>query len=216
MSTKATVAALYSPMVIPQVMVTVTSSLFKLIVLTILAGFHGDFMNGWDLDVLTPALANCANTDNAGQISACPYLTPSDINTYPEVCPQYAPSGIPVVNETVLGDVGDHLPGCIIITDGPAEANVSTIVCPPGYPVPPLNNLGPEQSPIVYTTPSPGQPVGNPGWQYVGLYNDTISTRVLNGGTLQNGNMSIELCQAYCSSLGERFAGVEYSNQWYV
>ena len=214
--TKATVAALCSQTATLPAMVRSTRHFSFFILLTNAPGFHGDFMNGWDLSVLTPALANCANTDDAGQISACPYLTTSDINTYSEVCPQYAPSGIPVVNETVLGDVGNHLPGCIIITDGPAEANVSTIVCPPGYPVPPLNNLGPEQSPVIYTTPTPGQSVGNPGWQYVGLYNDTISTRVLNGGTLQNKSMSIELCQAYCSSLGERFAGVEYSNQWYA
>lgn len=37
-------------------------------------GFHGDFQNGWEPDVLANATANCLVPDNFGQISFCPSL----------------------------------------------------------------------------------------------------------------------------------------------
>jgi hypothetical protein len=137
------------------------------------------------MDVLTPALANCANVDNAGQISACSYLAKSDINTFSQVCPQYAPSGIPIFNETTLGNIGNKLPGCITITSGPEEAPLSSIECPAGVDIP-ATNPQPVQTPVVYTIPQVGAPVGNPGWTFAGQYIDNGTIRVLSGGGTLN------------------------------
>ncbi|KAF1982413.1 hypothetical protein K402DRAFT_424524 [Aulographum hederae CBS 113979] len=39
--------------------------------------FHGDFMNGWNIDVLKAAIGDCLNADNGGAISSCPSLAKS-------------------------------------------------------------------------------------------------------------------------------------------
>ncbi|EXJ95461.1 hypothetical protein A1O1_00583 [Capronia coronata CBS 617.96] len=86
-------------------------------------GFHGDFMNGWDMDVQTDAVENCLYTDNDGVVTACPYLTPSDDVNFPRTCPEQ-PS---LFDEPIHGMI-DALPGCNPITPGPALA--PQVVCP--------------------------------------------------------------------------------------
>ncbi|KIX06027.1 uncharacterized protein Z518_04001 [Rhinocladiella mackenziei CBS 650.93] len=80
-------------------------------------GFHGDFINGWDVDVQTDAVQNCLYTDDGGVISACPYLAPSDDVNFARTCPEQ-PS---VFDEPVHGMIA-ALPGCNPITYGPDPA----------------------------------------------------------------------------------------------
>lgn len=184
-------------------------------------GFHGDFLNGWDPDTLKAGLAQCANPDNDGQISACaPFntgnISTSDTSTYYETCPQNAPFGISTINETVRGSGLKSLPGCITITDGPDAADPSSIECPSSHAEPSLNVQPSTQTPIVYTIPKTGDAVGLAGWEFVNFYSDSTaagSTRVLDGSSLLSSNMTIEVCQTYCFNQGERFAGIEFGDQ---
>ncbi|KAL2441141.1 hypothetical protein ABEF95_012761 [Exophiala dermatitidis] len=86
-------------------------------------GFHGDFMNGWDMDVHTEAVKNCLYTDNNGVISACSYLAESDDVNFARTCPEQAS----VLDEPVHGNL-TALPGCNPITPGPGLAE--QVICP--------------------------------------------------------------------------------------
>ncbi|OAP65222.1 hypothetical protein AYL99_01194 [Fonsecaea erecta] len=88
-------------------------------------GFHGDFLNGWDMDIQNAAVADCLYTDNGGLVSACSHLAPSDDTNFPRDCLEQ-PS---VFNEPVHGLIS-ALPGCNPITSGPDLAE--QVVCPLG------------------------------------------------------------------------------------
>ncbi|KIW49448.1 hypothetical protein PV05_11126 [Exophiala xenobiotica] len=95
-------------------------------------GYHADFMNGWDMDVLDDAVANCLYTDvDFGVPSACPYLVTSDTSDFARLCPE-EPS---VLTEAVHGNL-TGLPGCNPISWGPESSPQN--VCPVGQ-VTPLN-----------------------------------------------------------------------------
>jgi hypothetical protein len=53
------------------------------------------------------------------------------------------------------------------------------------------------------------------GWSFKGCYNDSVSARTLTHGPVVVGpagtQMTIELCQKACDSLGYNYAGVEYA-----
>jgi hypothetical protein len=87
-------------------------------------GFHGDFLNGWDMDVQTAAVTNCLYpTSDDGVVTECPDLAPSDDLNFPRDClpqPQYW-------DEPVLGLLS-QLPGCNPISSGPEDA--TQIICP--------------------------------------------------------------------------------------
>jgi hypothetical protein len=176
-------------------------------------GFHGDFLNGWDIDVLGSAIKQCGTGNTGGGVETCAPLATSNSNSYGQNCPEDAPFGVPVVDEQVHGMLGDKLPGCINLVDGPAWASLSDIACPPGTPQPALNSM-PEQAPIIYLQPTPGQVFGNPGWGYVDCYLDGVNgSRTLSAAQTQSANMTVEYCQSWCSSNGWRFSGVEYQTQ---
>jgi len=177
-------------------------------------GFHGDFLNGWDLDVLEAAIDQCAVGNPFGTIGTCAPLAASDTAVYAQICPEDAPYGSPVIDEPVHGLI-DKLPGCINIVDGPEDATLDDFTCPADAPSPTINST-PEQTPYVYLEPIPAQPIGVPGWSYVDCISDLVNwTRSLTQDTLQTSNMTIETCQSFCSSKGWRFAGLEYSTQCY-
>jgi hypothetical protein len=74
-------------------------------------GFHADFQNGWDQNVLANATANCLATDDFGQISNCPILQESQSSAFGFNCPERPPQ----VEENVRGLL-PKLPGCVKIT----------------------------------------------------------------------------------------------------
>lgn len=76
------------------------------------AGFHGDFMMGWDEDVLKEALEECGNADG-DMIDSCKPLQPSHIKNYEDVCPMQKP----ISDEPVRGVI-DKLPGCRNVSTG--------------------------------------------------------------------------------------------------
>ncbi len=84
-------------------------------------GYHGDFLNGWDVDLLSSAIYDESCGDSAGgRLELCnpfkPYYQSADASNK---C-----AGIPsVVNEQVAG-VLPKLPGCNPIQPGPKNATV--------------------------------------------------------------------------------------------
>ncbi|OCT53578.1 hypothetical protein CLCR_09595 [Cladophialophora carrionii] len=80
-------------------------------------GFHGDFLNGWDMDVQTSAVQDCLYTDDGGVIDACSSLSRSDNINFPRDCVEQAS----VFDESVHGLL-TALPGCNPITSGPDPA----------------------------------------------------------------------------------------------
>lgn len=82
-------------------------------------GFHGDFIMGWDEELLTKAVNTCTNL--SGLVTDCPLFTIQD----PAVAASCSLASIP----TVAFDEGkkvknlDHLPGNLEIQAGPAYAH---------------------------------------------------------------------------------------------
>ncbi len=73
-------------------------------------GFHGDFLNGWDVDVLQKAVDTC--NDAGGVVENCPVFTQF-------TAAQCGQCKIPpTVNERVSGNLAS-LPGCNTPTYGP-------------------------------------------------------------------------------------------------
>ncbi|KAI9729485.1 MAG: hypothetical protein M1818_008507 [Claussenomyces sp. TS43310] len=79
-------------------------------------GYHGDFMMGWDEDVLDKAVQSC--TDSGGDVYDCPVFTFQDSDAYSN-CNITTPSNI--ANDDVYGPAST-LPGNILIQSGPAQA----------------------------------------------------------------------------------------------
>lgn len=92
-------------------------------------GFHGDFLNGWNMATQTKAVQNCLYTDNGGTVAACPDLLASDDINFSRTCPEQ-PS---VLKESVHGLIGS-LPGCNPIKSGPENAPQE--VCPADSTIP--------------------------------------------------------------------------------
>lgn len=168
-------------------------------------GFHGDFLNGWDEDVLTDAIHQCMGTSatNNGQIGLCPPLAASVDPFFAQNCPEQ----VPVVNETVHGLI-KILPGCNPPTGGPLRATQN--ICP----VQPALNYVPNQDGKSRSVAVPGDKVGN--WTYMGCALDTGTPRPLAGLSYTNQTgMTIDSCTAFCKKNGYFLAGLEYSSQCY-
>ncbi|CAA7262493.1 unnamed protein product [Cyclocybe aegerita] len=82
--------------------------------------WHGDFQNGWDVEVLQNAIDQCndpSNPTGQGITEACPFFTMINAPTADQ-CKKS-----PSVNEAVAG-VLDRLPGCNPLQPGPEDARV--------------------------------------------------------------------------------------------
>ncbi|KAF2404432.1 WSC-domain-containing protein [Trichodelitschia bisporula] len=172
--------------------------------------FHGDFQNGWNQTTLAAALQSCAsNPNSSGDINECPTLVNSYVKNYNQRCPLRPQQ----VVEPVTG-LMPKLPGCINIVNGPAPAQPSDMNCPNTV-VPPTLLETPESTPLPVVVPNRGQPFGLQDWTYVGCSNDTLNgQRVLSALTFTNTtNMTVQMCQAYCTAGGYKYAGLEIGNQ---
>ena len=80
-------------------------------------GFHGDFMSGWDADVLNAAVNACLVGNKSGVTEECAVFKASNDEKASAHCPP-APA---LVNEEVEGILAS-LPGWNPVTDGPDRA----------------------------------------------------------------------------------------------
>ncbi|KAG8626755.1 hypothetical protein KVT40_005700 [Elsinoe batatas] len=156
-------------------------------------GFHGDFLNGWDIPLLQKAVDQCRNL--SGDIEDCPVLTPY-LQT-PQVQNQCT---IPdSIGEDVTGPF-DKLPGCNPITAGPARAAAPAANCA-------ITRIaGPKFS---FTDKL------SAGWAYQGCAPDSTGTRTLTGYSnvynTDQGTTSVDSCIAKCK--GFQYMGLEYGKQ---
>lgn len=171
-------------------------------------GFHGDFLNGWNMTTQTVALRDCANTDNNGQISACAPLILSNSEQSSYNCPERTA----LINETVHGTLR-QLPGCNHIETGPALASASDHTCPPSVTQPALNSTS--TSGGTYTTfiPQINKTYGD--WTYIGCAADSNNLHLLSGSSQSNNSMTNDNCQRFCSQRRYPLAGLEYSRECY-
>jgi hypothetical protein len=98
-------------------------------------GLHGDFMNGWDSGVLSRAVNTC--TAQSGVIEDCPVFNNENrFYTDDENNACFAPNPVSGENDDP-GAILAHLPGCVAVTDGPANATPADVVpeCVPGVAV---------------------------------------------------------------------------------
>jgi hypothetical protein len=161
-----------------------------------------------DQDVLEAAVEQCSSSFDSGVIQECPPLQANHAIDTQINCP-FRPSQI---NETVTGLL-PKIPGCIEITEGPANAPADSMACPSGVQQPAIIPTA-DSTAVVKATAEPGQSFGLPGYVYMGCSSDDQDGRVLGGPSFSNATgMTIEACQQYCSDNGQKYAGVEFGQQ---
>lgn len=177
-------------------------------------GYTGEFINGWDQTVLQNAVSNCLlDLNSDGSIGSCPILQSNYQPNPASSCPHQNP----LVNEPIYG-VLSALPGCITVTNGPASAPLSDMSCGPSVTPPSIGGSGgtPTSATVTTLVPQANQQFGRTGWNYVGCSVDTGNPRVL-GSTWNytDPNLTIESCQTFCQSHGQKYSGVEAGNTCY-
>ncbi|KAF3019300.1 hypothetical protein E8E14_008438 [Neopestalotiopsis sp. 37M] len=155
-------------------------------------GYHGDFLNGWDVDVLQQAITEC--TDDSGVIEKCSVFDLRDDDD------MAACKLLPRVHEDVTDGVLGALPGCNPIQSGPEPAVYQTDCGA-------VETIGTAVLPFtdVSTTLQ---------WRYVGCVKDPAGqSRTLNGTSQDDADMTVDACIAYCDAAGFDYAGLEYKTQ---
>ncbi|KAF2085078.1 WSC-domain-containing protein [Saccharata proteae CBS 121410] len=153
-------------------------------------GFHGDFINGWDIPTLQKAITNCVD----GAIS-CPDQT----FTYFDKEETQACKLPNMINEKVNG-VLPKLVGCNPVTTDAAAASKAYATC--------------RDKTIIGLSSTAGD-VG--GYKYIGCGTDPImdSGRTLTGSSKTDVKMTPKTCVSFCKSQGYAYAGTEYGTECY-
>ncbi|KAF5876269.1 putative wsc domain protein [Botrytis fragariae] len=171
-------------------------------------GFHGDFVNGWDIPTLTKGINNCLD----GQPDC-----PSETFTFYEQSNTQECKLAPLINEPVSGTLS-ALPGCNAPSSGPAEytppACPQDVALAKSFQAPP-SRFNPA------TSKAPSLPIGivdlstSKSWTYLGCGTDDAANRTLNADWEGNSTMTIETCVNFCASKGHTYAGMEFGSQCY-
>lgn len=153
-------------------------------------GHHGDFQNGWDVDLLQNAIDNCADTN--GNVLDCPPLA--------AVYDQASADACVLETQIVDEDTGfvnpiSSLPGCNLPWDGTGPRPT----CPSG-PAPAI-------VPVATTLPT--------NWTEIGCTAEGPTGRALIGASRTSPNMTRASCAAFCQEKGFALAGAEYSDECY-
>jgi hypothetical protein len=157
-------------------------------------GYHGDFVNGWDVPTLQKAVNEC-NADS-GRVEDC-HVFDFFTDNFAQGCK------IPASIDEQVHGVLDALPGCNPIQNGPGMAKA---VKGCGAPT----TIGAADSNFVDLTTSKG-------FAYVGCGTDAIpgQARTLPGPNFSADDMTNEKCVDFCVSKGYSVAGTEYTKQCY-
>lgn len=177
-------------------------------------GFHGDFQNGWNDDVLKDAISNCLVDGQAdsGTIDECPALLKHFNPQFSENCPLRPPQ----IGEQATGLL-QRLPGCIRVTEGPGSATAADMECPAGVPQPSITRTV-DSTPRPTLIPSTGASFGNKFNNAVGCGNDSYVNngfKALNAQYTVNERMTVEYCQSWCTKRGYPYSGLQNANQCY-
>ncbi|KAH6625396.1 hypothetical protein C7974DRAFT_312264 [Boeremia exigua] len=152
-------------------------------------GYHGDFLNGWDVPTLQRAVDTC--TDDSGLVERCSAVTQF---TYEECLSCRIHEGVKETNDGLL----TKLPGCNPVTHGPH----------PSAPGQCTDNvaLGIRKTNYVDLTTTKQ-------WSYVGCGRDNIADRAFPGPSYSRAAATVEMCVDFCAGQGYTYAGLEYSRE---
>ncbi|EJD47486.1 WSC-domain-containing protein [Auricularia subglabra TFB-10046 SS5] len=153
-------------------------------------GFHGDFLNGWDVDVLQRAVDECNN--NSGSMQDCGVL---ELRTNDEMKECEVNTRVP---DTLNGWI-PRLPGCNKVTVGPENAKME-----------PPSACGASEE-ILPKGASPLTAVS--GWTTLGCASDEGDRALPKGIDIDNTTPTS--CTAACAAAGYTFAGIEYGRECY-
>lgn len=154
-------------------------------------GGHGDFVMGWDHDLLQKAVDQC--TSESGRVEDCPVF---------DLIPDAQAEGCkiqPQVDEPVGGLLA-ALPGCNPVQPGPTASPQSDCGAPTA--ITPSN--------ATFFTD-----LTSKGWSYTGCGTDNYYNRILTGAHQAKDQMTNENCVGFCESKGFLVAGTEYSTECY-
>ncbi|KAH9912318.1 WSC-domain-containing protein [Epithele typhae] len=156
-------------------------------------GHHGDFQNGWDVNLLQSAIDTCTNAN--GNVMDCPVLA--------AVFDQAAADACVIESEVLSENVGldpahpiTVLPGCNPIWDGTG------------------NKPACQQNDAIPSFVSAQEPLPS-GWQALGCIAEGTNGRALASASTKSDNMTQATCASYCAAKGFKFAGVEFSDECY-
>ncbi|KAI0474339.1 WSC domain-containing protein [Xylaria cf. heliscus] len=155
-------------------------------------GYHGDFLNGWDIPTLQKAINECnAASGNIEECSAFKLRDDDDMAS----CKVF-----PRVHEAVSG-VLQALPGCNPVQPGPGPATQQSgcrdDAAQIGDPMLPFTDVSHKL-----------------GWKYVACAKDPAGqSRTLPDVSLDQPDMTVEKCIAACDAKGYKYAGLEYRSQ---
>ncbi|KAH9848790.1 WSC-domain-containing protein [Lenzites betulinus] len=150
-------------------------------------GFHGDFQNGWPVDLLQSAIDQCSG--QSGNLNDCAPLA--------AVIDQTAADACVYEGDLVDEDVGldapiTTLPGC-----NPVFGTGQTCTVKPNPPLVPAQ------------TPLPA------GWTALGCVAEGTNGRALTQLSTTAPNMTTAVCAAFCASHGFSLAGAEFGDECY-
>ncbi|GAA6054850.1 hypothetical protein JCM3770_004105 [Rhodotorula araucariae] len=170
-------------------------------------GYHGDFMNGWDIPVLQTALDTC--TSNTGMIEECKVLELYDRSVDGE-CRK-----TPDVDEVVLGPL-KKLPGCNPISKTTSAAKAASSTCAnvagPALFTKTTTYTGKFAPPGAHVTKDmPYTVVSFKGYKYQGCYSDT-GARTLPI-MLSPGSATVAACLNAARAAGYAYVGLEFGGQ---
>ncbi|KAF1814963.1 WSC-domain-containing protein [Eremomyces bilateralis CBS 781.70] len=175
--------------------------------------FHGDFVNGWDVDVLQNIVDNCKDDSKFGSINkdACPII---EQYSFEEMQACKVPTKF---NELVKGAL-DQLPGCNPVTSGPdAVTPGSGADCGAPAEVPSSSSSVPSVPSVPTSGPSPPADDGPTvqGYEYIGCANDSHDRTLKGATTIYTAEagplMSLEYCADFCQ--GTTYFGVQYGQE---
>jgi hypothetical protein len=155
-------------------------------------GYHGDFVNGWDVPTLQRAVNEC--TSDSGIVEDC-HVFDFFTNDFANNC-KIPPS----IDEQVVGTL-NALPGC-----NPASGAGPNAVAASGCGAP--TSISAPENPFVDLTVSKK-------FAYIGCGFDTLGSRSLTGPSQDKPDMTIEKCVDFCAAQGFSIAGTEFSTQCY-
>lgn len=153
-------------------------------------GYHGDFVNGWDVDALQKGLDSCPDG-----VENCAQKVFGEFWSQGETGACKLPS---MIDEPVTG-VLDKLPGCNEVSYGPEPAAKAE------------NCDAPEMMTEISAKMAGYVDVSDQGFSYVGCGKDNALERTLNEELLTGDDMTVEKCVSFCKGKGKKYAGLEYS-----
>lgn len=164
-------------------------------------GFHGDFINGWDIPTLEAAISECLIGNADGVVDECPAFDASNNDDYSALCPERQPV-FPC--EPVHGTIA-KLPGCINGTGYGAAVTAADVTCPGGNAI----DCG-----ATYAAVSAQPYSGGSNYSLLGCYTEATNSRALTTKSYVNTTgMTAEACISFCG--GSQYVGVEYAQECY-